>query len=437
MPDSIHRSIIVQSNKQPHLRHNFAVNVMDGTFFGFGMYAASYQTVLPLFFATLTDSALLIGLIGSIHFLGWQLPQMFTVGHVARLRRYKRFVLMMTIQERIPYIGLLLIALASPHISRELALVAAFLMVMWQGLGSGLTATGWQSMIAKIMPDDMRGRFYGAQSSMAQGMGVGGALLAGFLLERLDSPWDYAACFAVAALGMAISFGFLAQTRESEHEVEQPDRIGFLDVLRSARTILKRDANFRWFTIVRILAQVAMVAQSFFAIFALRRFGIQEDVIAGVMTTVLLVAQALSNPLLGWLGDRFGHRYAVIIGVVAAICSALFALFATGAGSFYFAFALSGVASGALWTTVLAMTAEFGTPAERPYYIGLSNTLVAPATLLIPVFTGWLVEQAGFASAFAFAAFGGVLALIVAYLRLRDPVPRQRGKILSAPAVGD
>ena len=277
----------MQPNRPLHLRHNFIVNIFDGGFYGFGMYAASYQTVLPLFFATLTDSPLLIGMIGSLHFLGWQLPQMITVGHVARLRRYKSFVLLMTIQERVPYVGLLIIALAVPHISRELALVLAFLMVMWQGLGAGFTATGWQSMIAKIMPDEMRGTFYGAQSALAQGMGIGGALIAGILLERLDSPWDYAACFAVAAVGMAISFFFLAQTREIEHEVEGTDRISFGDVLRSARSILARDVNFRWFTVVRILAQVAMVAQSYFAIFALRRFDIQDDVIAGVMTTSL------------------------------------------------------------------------------------------------------------------------------------------------------
>lgn len=427
----------MQSNRPSHLRHNFIFNVLDGGFYGFGMYAASYQTVLPLFIATLTGSPLLIGLIGSIHFLGWQLPQMITVGHVARLRRYKSFVLLMTIQERVPYLGLMIIAIATPHISRDLALILAFIMIMWQGLGSGFTATGWQSMIAKIMPDEMRGTFYGTQSAVSQALGIGGALIAGFLLERLDSPWDYAACFAVASVGMAFSFFFLAQTRESEHEVEQTERVSFMDVLRSAKSILARDTNFRWFTIVRILAQIAMVAQGFFAIFALRRFGIQDDVIAGVMTTVLLVAQSLSNPLLGWLGDRFGHRYAVMIGVLAATGSAAAALFATGAGSFYVAFALNGVANAALWTTVLAMTAEFGKPSERPYYIGLANTLIAPTTLVIPVLAGWLVEQSGFEAAFLLSVVGGLLGLIVAFVRLQDPLPRQGRKIVRARAVGD
>ena len=126
-----------------------------------------------------------------------------------------------------------------------------------------------------------------------------------------------------------------------------------------------------------------------------------------------------------------------MIGVIAAMGSALFVLFASGAGSFYVAFALAGVANAALWTTVLAMTAEFGTLGERPYYIGLSNTLIAPATLIIPVIAGWMVEQVSFEAAFAFAAVGGLLALVVAFFRLQDPLPRQRRKIMAVRAIGD
>ena len=424
----------MQTQATPHVRHNFVYNVFDGGFYGFGLYAASYQTVLPLFLATLTDSPLLIGLVGSLHFLGWQLPQMLTVGHVSRLTRYKRFVLLMTLHERLPYFGLLLVALLIPQLSRELALGLAFAMILWQSFGAGVTATGWQSMVAKIMPNAIRGTFYGMQSALAQGMGALGAIIAGLLIERLDSPWDYAACFAVASVGMWLSFAFLAQTREPAHEVEIVQRPGLRDVLRAAKSILARDVNFRWFALVRILGQTALMAQGFFAIFAVQRFGIADELIAGVMTTIMLVSQALGNPVLGWLGDRFGHRYAVLIGVVAAVGSALSVWMATGVSSFYLAFALGGIANAALWTTVLAMTPEFGSLSERPYYIALSSTLVAPASLLAPVIGGWLAESVSYEATFALAAIGGALALLVVAVFLRDPVPRRRPAATAAVA---
>ena len=39
--------------------------------------------------------------------------------------------------------------------------------------------------------------------------------------------------------------------------------------------------------------------------------------------------------------------------------------------------------------------AAFGSEAERPVYIGLSNTLIAPATILAPVLGGLIADLAG------------------------------------------
>jgi hypothetical protein len=97
-------------------RFNFIVNVLDGGFFGSAIGFASFITVIPLFVDTMTDSALLIGLIPAIHSVGWQLPQLFTANRVARLRRYKPMVLFMTIHERLPFFGLGLVAWLLPSL---------------------------------------------------------------------------------------------------------------------------------------------------------------------------------------------------------------------------------------------------------------------------------------------------------------------------------
>src|SRR5574338_1246114 len=94
-----------------NLKLNYTVNILDGAFFGFGIGFASFSTVIPLFVATMTDSAILIGLISAVHVMGWQIPQLLTAQHVSRLARYKPMVMWMTIHERIPFIGLALVAL--------------------------------------------------------------------------------------------------------------------------------------------------------------------------------------------------------------------------------------------------------------------------------------------------------------------------------------
>src|SRR5512140_1862025 len=112
-----------------HLRYNVIVNLMDGGFFGMGIGFGSFTTILPLFVASMTNSATLIGLVPAIHGTGWLLPQLFTASYTSRLRRYKRTVLLTTIHERVPFLGLALVALLLPKIGLQAGLILTFILL--------------------------------------------------------------------------------------------------------------------------------------------------------------------------------------------------------------------------------------------------------------------------------------------------------------------
>jgi MFS family permease len=188
---------------------------------------------------------------------------------------------------------------------------------------------------------------------------------------------------------------------------------------RGLYEILRRDGNFRLFIAARTMAQVASVGTAFFTVYAVRRFAMDAGT-AGVMTGVLLLAQVLTNPVFGWLGDRYSHRVMFAIGVLLAGGSAALALFAPSLEWFYLVFALAGVANAGLTPTIYALVSEFGSEAERPYYIGLANTLVAPATLLAPILGGWLADRVSYQATFGVAAVTGVLTLVIVFL-IREP----------------
>ena len=408
------------SSHEQELRHNFTANVTDGAFFGFAIGIASFVTVIPLFAATLTDSTLLIGLATSIHMVGWQLPQLLTANRVAKLRRYKPMVVFMTLHERLPFFGLAIVAALVPVIGREFALVLTFAMLIWQGLGGGFTATAWQSMIAKIMPPNLRGTFYGTQSAFANLLSSGGAVLAGVILGERGSPPEFTLCFFVAGLAMMLSLGFLAWTREAESNIVQVATQTQRDYWKELLRIVKQDDNFRWFIAARMLSQVAAVALSFYTIYAVRIYNM-DDRTVGIMTGVLLLAQTVANPLLGWLGDRSSHRVMFALSSLVAMMSALLAIIVPDASWFYIVFALAGAANAGLWTITMALTAEFGTEVTRPYYIGLANTLVAPVTIFAPIVGGWLADTSGFPATFLFAAAGGLGTAILLIFGLREP----------------
>ncbi len=410
---------LINHKQDPNYRFNFLVNVLDGGFLGSALGFASFVTIVPLFVSSMTDSAVLIGLASAIHVIGWQLPQLLTVDKVTRLSRYKPMVLWMTIHERLPFFGLALVAWFLPALEVKLALTLTFILLTWQGLGGGFTATAWQSMIGKIIPAAGRGAFFGVQSAAVNIGGGLSAVLAGLLLEWYESPLNFTLCFIVAGAAMMLSFFFLALTREAENPPAHitAQRSPFWHQFGG---ILARDANFRWFLVARSLLQLAVMASGFYAVYAVRDHNMSEAV-AGLMTGVFMGTQIAANPLLGWLGDRLGHRLVMGVGAYAAAAAALLAWLAQDVNWFYLVFALAGVANIASWTTPLPLTLEFGTTAEKPAYIGLANTLVAPSTILAPLIGGWLADSVGYPVTFAVSAVCGLIAAAVLQLLMRDP----------------
>jgi MFS family permease len=412
------RPAMTQSDYET-LKHNFIANLLDGSFFGLGIGFASFVTVIPLFVSQLTDSAVLIGLIPAIHSMGWQLPQLLTVNHVSRQSRYKPTAVVMTLQERLPFLGLAIVAWMLPSLSRQTALVLTFVLLIWQGMGGGFTATAWQAMIGKIMPPRRVGTFYGLQSAAANLFASAGAIGAGVLLDRLQAPSGFAVCFLIASLSMAVSWAFLSTTRELA--TPPPARTSAARPLsHKLIEILRRDVNFRWFLVVRMLSQVALMAVGFYTVFAVRHLGMNV-LTAGAMTAVLTAAQVAANPVMGWVGDRWGNRAAMLFGAFSAAGSALIALLAPSVEWFYLAFALAGIANVAFWTVALAMTLEFNSGEDRPAYIGLANSLIAPVTMLAPVLGGWLADAAGYPAMFLVTVIGGLATALVVAAALRDP----------------
>jgi MFS family permease len=394
---------------------------MEAGFFGMSLGFSSYVSVIPLFVATLTESGVLIGLISAMRIVGWLLPQLLTANRVAGLRRYKPLVMLMTLNERLPFFALAMIALAIPTLGREGALLLTFIFVIWQSLGAGLTAPAWISMTAKIIPVSRRGQFYGTLGATSNLLSSGGAVLSGAILAAGEAPTSFALCFFLAGLSQIISFSFLSQVREEASLAEDQQKSRTMrEFWRGLGKILRQDRNFRIFILARVVAQFSAMGTAFYTIYAVRNFGMDAGT-AGILTGVLLLAQVVGSPLVGWLGDRYSHRIMYAVGAFMAGAAALIAVIAPGLEWFYLVFILSGLANAGFMTPMFALSAEFGSDTERPYYIGLGNTLVAPAALLAPLIGGFLADSFSYASTFSAAALAAVLTVLIMVLAVREP----------------
>jgi MFS family permease len=409
----------MQNSRYPHLYFNFIVNVLDGAFFGLALGFASFGTNIPIFVKLFTSKALLIGLIPAIHQAGLRFPALFTARMVSQRKRYKPFLLACTVHERLPFLGLAVVAWFMHDLNPALVVLLVFLLLIWQGLGGGFGLVAWQSMLAKVLSPRRLGTFYGVQMAAMSITASLSALAAGVILDHYSDQVGFTLVFLLAMASLVISFSMVALTREADNPpIEEAPAQGAVQI--SLKGILLRDGNFRWFVVVSVLAQMATMCFAFYMVHVYGEYDASKTLV-GVLTSTSFIAQVLGNLVMGWIGDRKSHYRVMGFGLASATVSAFLAWQARSTGWFFPVVIFAGVANVAVWTISMAMTVEFGRPEERQAYIGLANTLIAPATILAPLFGGWLADRAGYPVTFLASAVCGVLTLLVFFFCLRDP----------------
>ncbi len=193
----------LEQSVRKHLRFNLAVNLADGAFFGLGWGFGSIGTIIPLFvsqddhigFADRADPrhpCRRVAVAAVVHGeFGIPPATLQTDGDADDDPRARP----------VPGTGAGG-AVPGQRWGIKLALVLTFAMLIWQGVGAGFTANAWQSMVAKIIPSDWRGTFFGAQAALANILMSVAAIAAGFILDRLHDPINFSVCFVLTAVGM-------------------------------------------------------------------------------------------------------------------------------------------------------------------------------------------------------------------------------------------
>ncbi len=406
-------------------RRNFWLNVLDGSFFVLGISMVSRFTVLPLLVERLSGARWLQGLIPALFFAGWLLPGLFIAPLVASLPRRKPWILTATLLERLPYLALGLIFLFAPGLPAGTLLGVLFSLYAVFALGAGLTSTAWQDFIARVIPERSWGTFFGIQSGLGGLLGVGGGVVAGAVLATQPYPQSIGILCLLCFAFMAVSYGFLA----SPVEVPLPaaPRQPLVAFLRGIGPLLRRDVAFRRYLFCRAAIAMGLVGHAFLTASALERFSPSAAQI-GLFTGVMLGAQAVGNLGLGALADRWGHKQVLELATALGMAALGMALVAPDAPWFVPIFALVGASQAGYQLSGFTLVFAFSPPAERPTYIGVANTALAPVAALGPLLAGWLAGGTGYAFVFAALAVVGLAGLAVLHWQVAVPQARLRAE---------
>ncbi len=195
----------------------------------------------------------------------------------------------------------------------QLAILVLIIILSLHQLFASSSITAWASWIGNIVPEKMRGKFFGRRGAYVGAAGFLTTLLGGLILGSFTGFTGFSIIFALAvASGIA---GTLYLSRMPDpHPRDSADGH---NAFRDLRTELKYNKNFKTFLVFSAAGAFAVqVASPFFVVSMLEDFKIGYEVFS-VVTAASILATIVSQPYWGRLTDRYGDR------TVIAICSAM------------------------------------------------------------------------------------------------------------------
>lgn len=148
-----------------------------------------------------------------------------------------------------------------------------------------------------------------------------------------------------------------------------------------------------------------------------------------------LVALTISVVAAGRLGDRFGLRRMLVVGLVIFALSSLLCALAPGLWLLVAARALQGVGAAFLMTLAMALMRQTAAEARIGRAMGLLGTISALGTALGPVLGGLLIPVAGWRGLFWVQVPLATLALVMAWMALPADQAAKRPTSARAPRI--
>jgi hypothetical protein len=414
------------------VQRSFLLTVFNGAVFNFAKRLIDPPLVLTWFVSRLTSSNFLIGLVTPLGNSGWFLPQIFISARIQRMQRKMPNYTAAAVAR--VFCWLLLVAALWLLDDPVLLLASFFVLYTVASLGAGLAGLTFFDVLAKTIPAWRRGSLFAWRQFLGGGLALGAGWIVKTVLNHsaLPFPRGHAFLFALYCVLIAPAMGaFIAVREPAGGTIAELVTVG--EQLRRARQLLVEDHVYRRYIAAQLSLTMAIIALPFYGVYARNVLGAPEGMV-GVYVTTRVVSQLLFNLPWGSVSDRHGNRLVMRLlslgkGLAALLALALVAavglLHPQGAWLPYSVLPLFFL-EGATWPAHVLTGSNFllelVSEAERPLYLGLSNTLKGMA-LMISAMGGLLVDLFGFAGPFALS-----LGLCVAGYVLTMGLPEPRSK---------
>lgn len=409
------------------LYRNSVALVMGEAFWGFQAQLIAPATFLTIVLREYGAGKIMIGSISAIETGGVMLTQILGLFFFISLARRKQQLVKWHIFVAIPFLFLMggvawMGPLWPPLLVRSLILLTFAMFIAL--LGSVIAI--WCEWLADLFEVQYRGRIMGLSFGVSAVTGCCGALLTGWLLDQGYGPRLYALLIwgaSVIAIVSMVIFNMIKDSAAEKSEVIIKPT--FNDILKRFKASLE-DHNFRIYIAGRILSMLGFCIIPFIALY----YGTVQGghlspsrlISCGAAMTV---GFALSNFILGYLGDRYGHKMGIMGGVLAQIASVFIILTTPGVYGCMLAYFFAGACTASGWVSHTNLLFETCPHRHLGAHITVANLMIGVGGAVGPLLAGVIAEWLGLRPMFIIALAFSLVALVWQYNYLREP-RRQR-----------
>jgi MFS family permease len=172
---------------------------------------------------------------------------------------------------------------------------------------SSISYIAWISWTSDLVPDDIRGRFFGTRNMLCGAAGIAAIMIFGNLTDVLKAGWGHGMPVFVVPFGCAVAFGLMSSfylRKIGDVDVKEHCTGGFVEEL----SVPFKDANFRRFLLFALCWNFSVyLAVGFFSLYFLRELEYSYGFVA-LLSTVAAAVDLLAMKFWGAISDRIKNK---------------------------------------------------------------------------------------------------------------------------------
>jgi MFS family permease len=295
-----------------------------------------------------------------------------------------------------------------------------FFMLMF-GIFMGAQRVVFSLLIAKVIPISRRGRLQAWRNATGSLIAAALAYFAGrwFVGPNLFGN-GYGVTFLCAFVLTTLGLWALQLLLKEPEPPTTRTQGRFRDRLREFPRLISEDKAYAFFLLVQMLATSARMATPFYILYVGASIHLTGATL-GLLSLAFIGADALSNLVWGYLGDKTGFRLVLLVSIATWIAATVLLMNLHESWAIFLAFFGLGAAQSGYMMAAQTMILEFGKRDDLPMRIAVSATAESITATLGPLLGGQLADMLGYDTVFGISIWVLVAALVVLVLLVKEP----------------